>query len=151
MEDQHDLKSLVPQKLVDDWALIAIQRFQQSLQKKKIGVTGELFNSFKRQLFLAGGDVGAVVIKFLMYGRFRDMGVGNGVKAYERKTNKANLIAAKRYGADVSYIGRQPKRWYNKVRVSQTYKLQELLVSEMGDNIREWIASEFTGEIRMNP
>lgn len=150
MEEKHDIKSLVPQKLVDDWALIAIERFQQSLKKKKIGVTGELFDSFKRQLLLAGGDVGAVIIKFLMYGRFRDMGVGNGVKAYERKTNKANLIAAKRYGADVSYTGRQPKRWYNKIRIAQTYKLQELLISEMGENIREWIASEFSGEIRIN-
>lgn len=150
MEEKHDLKSLVPQKLVDDWALIAIERFQQSLKKKKIGVTGELFDSFKRQLLLTGGDVGAVIIKFLLYGRFRDMGVGNGVKAYERKTNKANLIAAKRYGADVSYTSRQPKRWYNKIRIAQTYKLQELLISEMGENIREWIASEFSGEIRIN-
>lgn len=150
MNEKNDLKSLVPQKLVDDWALIAIDRFQQSLKKRKIGITGELFNSFKRQLLLSGGDVGAVIIKFLMYGRFRDMGVGNGVKAYERQTNKANLIAAKRYGADVSYTSRQPKRWYNKVRMAQTYKLQELLSSEMGDNIREWIAAEFSGEIRIN-
>jgi len=150
MNEKNDLKSLVPQKLVDDWALIAIDKFQQSLMKKNIGITGELFNSFKRQLLLSGGDVGAVIIKFLMYGRFRDMGVGNGVKAYERQTNKANLIAAKRYGADVSYTSRQPKRWYNKVRMAQTYKLQELLSSEMGDNIREWIAAEFSGEIRIN-
>lgn len=146
----NEIGSLVPKQLVDEWSRIAILEFQKALDKKKIGVTGKLFNSFKRALEMSGGDVRATIIKFLMYGRFRDMGVGNGVKAYERKTNKANLIAAKRYGANVSYKSRQPKRWYNKPKVSQTLRLQELLVEEMGDKIGNWIASEFGGELTIS-
>lgn len=145
----NDIGSLVPKRLVDEWARIAILEFQKSLDKKKIGVTGKLFNSFKRALEMSGGDVQATIIKFLMYGRFRDMGVGSGVKAYERKTNKANLIAAKRYGANVSYSRRQPKKWYNKPKYAQTMRLQELLVESMGDKIGNWIASEFGGELSL--
>lgn len=149
-ENLKSIENLVPVQMVDAWANYAIKEFQKNLAKRKIGVTGALFNSFKKQLDLANGDVNAVTIKFLMYGRFRDMGVGNGLKAYERKTNKANLIASKRYGANVSYVGRQPKKWYNKPKVSQTLRLKELLVQEMGTKIQNWISAEFTQEIKVN-
>lgn len=139
-----DLTTIVPQRLVSEWARIAIERLQAALEKKKIGVTGELFNSFKRELENAGGDVGAVIIKFLMYGRFVDMGVGNGLKAYERKTNKANLVGARAYGANVSYNSRQPKRWYSKTKAAETWRLQELLIQDLGERIPAWIAEQWS-------
>lgn len=139
-----DLTTIVPQRLVSEWARIAIERLQAALEKKKIGVTGELFNSFKRELENAGGDVGAVIIKFLMYGRFVDMGVGNGLKAYERKTNKANLVGARAYGANVSYNSRQPKRWYSKTKAAETWRLQELLIRDLGERIPAWIAEQWS-------
>lgn len=139
-----DLTTIVPQRLVSEWARIAIERLQAALEKKKIGVTGELFNSFKRELENAGGDVGAVIIKFLMYGRFVDMGVGNGLKAYERKTNKANLVGARAYGANVSYKSRQPKRWYSKTKAAETWRLQELLIQDLGERIPAWIAEQWS-------
>lgn len=139
-----DLTTIVPQRLVSEWARIAIERLQAALEKKKIGVTGELFNSFKRELENAGGDVGAVIIKFLMYGRFVDMGVGNGLKAYERKTNKAKLVGARAYGANVSYNSRQPKRWYSKTKASETWRLQELLIRDLGERIPAWIAEQWS-------
>src|SRR5690606_12191359 len=139
-----DSTTIVPQRLVSEWARIAIERLQAALEKKKIGVTGELFNSFKRELENAGGDVGAVIIKFLMYGRFVDMGVGNGLKAYERKTNKANLVGARAYGANVSYNSRQPKRWYSKTKAAETWRLQELLIRDLGERIPAWIAEQWS-------
>lgn len=139
-----DLTTIVPQRLVSEWARIAIERLQAALEKKKIGVTRELFNSFKRELENAGGDVGAVIIKFLMYGRFVDMGVGQGVKAYERKTNRANLVGARAYGADVSYNRRQPKRWYSKTKAHETLRLQELLIEDLGERIPAWIAEQWS-------
>jgi len=145
-----DLISVVPKKVVDEWAVIAIKAFQESLQKKKIGISGALFNSFKRELVANGGDVAGVLIKFAMYGRFRDMGVGRGMKAYERKTNKSNLIGAKQYGANVSYSRRQGKRWYPKVKAHETMKLQEILVRDLGVNIGQWLSSEWRGSIQMN-
>lgn len=147
---EKDLLSVAPSRVVEDWAKYAIQAFQEALQKKKIGVTGALFNSFKRELVINGGDVGAVLLKFAMYGRFRDMGVGRGMKAYERKTNKANMIGAKAYGAEVSYSRRQAKRWYPKVKAHETMRLQEILIRDLGVNISNWVGSEWSGNIEMN-
>ena len=140
---------VAPYKVVSDWAMYAISALQEELEKKKVRLTGALFNSFKKELRAAGGDVQAVLIKFAMYGRFRDMGVGNGLKAYERKTNKMNLIGAKRYGAKVRYVGRQPKRWYPKRKTAETYRLSEILVEQMGVDITRWIADEFGSEMQI--
>lgn len=112
-------------------------------KSKNIGVTGALFNSFKQELVANGGNVGAVILKFAMYGRFRDMGVGRGMKAYERKTNKVNMIAAKAYGTKVSYSRRQAKRWYPKVKTYESLRLQEILVRDLGVNIQSWIATDW--------
>lgn len=137
-------------RTVEAWAEIAIKEFQKALDKKKIHDTRFLFESFKNELRSSGGDVQSVILRFAMYGRFVDMGVGRGVKAYERKSNKANLIAAKRYGANVSYNRRQPRRWYNKTKVSQTLRLQEILIRDLGNEITTWIADSFKGEIDVN-
>lgn len=112
---------------VDAWARITIDRFKKQLAKQNIRKSGALERSFTRELDLAGGDVQAVTIKFLMYGRFRDMGVGSGVKANERFTNKQNLVGAKSYDANVEYARRQPKRWFNKPKMAQIYRLREIL------------------------
>ncbi|MFD2741969.1 hypothetical protein [Sphingobacterium populi] len=137
---------LVPRRIVSAWAKYAIDHFQESLRKHKIGITQNLFNSFKRQLEMNGGDVEAVMIKFAMYGRFRDMGVGRGVKAYERKTNKANLIASKRYGANVSYASRQPKRWYSKLKTAESLRLQEILIEDLGHRIPAWLGEQWSDQ-----
>lgn len=112
---------------VDAWAKYAIERFKKELKKKKIGKSGELERSFSKALQLRDGDVEAVMIAFNMYGRFRDMGVGRGLSAYERFTNRANQAAAKSYGAKVDYVHRGAKRWFNKPKMSQIYKLGEIL------------------------
>lgn len=143
MNDQ-ELMNLVPRQVVSDWALYAVERFQEQLQKKKIGVTGSLFNSFKRLLEMNGGDVGAVMITFAMYGRFVDMGVGNGIKAYERKTNRANLVGARAYGANVSYVKRGAKKWYSKTKTAESLRLQEILIRDLGQKIPSWIAEQWS-------
>ncbi len=122
-------------KEINQWASIAIERLQKEIRKKKIGVTDNLYRSFEKEVQKSGGNVQAVFIRFAMYGRFRDMGVGNGMKAFERKSNKKNLIASKRYGADVTYSRRQPKRWFNKPKMAQIYKLREILAKSMGDAV----------------
>lgn len=147
MENDFDITRIAKPHTVEAWARYTIIEFQKALDRLKIGVTRKLFNSFKKELQVNNGDVHAVLLKFLMYGRFRDMGVGRGMKAYERKTNKANLIAAKRYGADVEYSRRQPKRWYSKTRWAQTMRLSEILIRDLGDDISHWITDSFEGEV----
>lgn len=142
-----ELEQIAKRSTVEAWARIAIIKFQKAIESKKIIDTRHLFNSFKKELRDNGGDVQAVLLKFAMYGRYRDMGVGRGMKAYERKTNKANLIAAKSYGANVSYVSRQPKRWYNKTRIRETLKLQEILIRDLGNDISKWVSTTFGGEV----
>lgn len=143
-----ELDQIAKRSTVEAWAAITIKEFQKALEKKKIIDTRHLFNSFIKELRANGGDVQAVLLKLAMYGRYQDMGVGRGMKAYERKTNKANLIAAKRYGANVSYVSRQPRKWYNKVRFSQTLRLQEILIRDLGDDINKWVLASFEGEVK---
>lgn len=149
MEDKQskELDLIAKRLVVDEWARITIKEFQKSIEKKKLVDTRHLLNSFTKELKSNGGDVNAVLLKFAMYGRYRDMGVGRGMKAYQRKTNKANLIAAKRYGANVSYVRRQPKRWFNKTRIRETLRLQEILIRDLGHDIRTWIADSFEGKV----
>lgn len=134
--------------LIDDWARIAIDRYKKEIAKKNIGVSGALSRSFQKEITVSGGDVKAVYIRFLMYGRFRDMGVGRGLKAYERKINKEFLIAAKTYGANVEYVRRQPKRWFNKPKMAQIYKLREILAKELDHavvtNIQDFFSDDMT-------
>lgn len=147
-DNKQDLNTVIaPYRVVNDWAKYAIQALQEELDKKKIRITGALFNSFKKELRASQGNVQEVLIKFAMYGRFRDMGVGRGLKAYERRTNKMNLIGAKRYGANVDYIGRQPKRWYPKRKMREIHRLSEILADEMGEEVVNWMAGEFAGDV----
>ncbi|MFD2163656.1 hypothetical protein ACFSJU_14700 [Paradesertivirga mongoliensis] len=119
---------------VDQWSRYTIERFQKSIRQKKIGKSGALERSFGRKMQSSGGELHEVSISFLMRGRFRDMGVGRGLKAYERNSNKASQLGAK-VGANVSYVHRAPKRWLNKTKMSQVYKLNEILGKSTGKSV----------------
>lgn len=117
--------------ILSDWLRIFLEKLRRELKLKNIGKTQALSNSIKGELLRNGGDISAVLAKFSMYGRFVDMGVGNGVKAYERKSNSADRTAAKRYGANVSYSTRKPKRWINKRKMAEVYRLSEILAESV--------------------
>jgi hypothetical protein len=146
-EDLH--KRINMRGTVDAWARYAIAAFQSQLKKKRVGQSQQLFNSFARELKLSGGDVTAVMIRFNFYGRFRDMGVGRGVSSHEVKSNKQNLIAAKKYGADVDYTRRQPKRWYAKEKVHQTLRLKEILIKEMGIELVNGLENSLAANLKI--
>lgn len=116
---------------VDAWAKITIEKFQASLKKKGIGVTDDLYNSFVKQVNGSRDEMVSVMIKFNFYGRLRDMGVGRGLSAHERSSNSTNRRGA-RLGAQVSYTSRSPKKWYNKTKTSQLYRLREILSEDLG-------------------
>lgn len=135
--------------IADDWAKITIERWKTAIKDKGIGLTQSLINSFNHELQMAGNDVKVVTLRFNFYGRFRDMGVGRGLKAYERGTNKQNLIGAKRYGANVRYVGRQPKKWYNKIKQAETFRLGELLATAEGKKLIQNIEADFSNTITL--
>jgi hypothetical protein len=135
---------------VDGWAKITIDLWQKELRKKKIGITDDLYNSFQKQVQRKGSEIAEIILKFKMYGRFRDMGVGNGLKAYERGSNKQDRTASKRYGANVGFSDRSEKRWLNKIKTAQTYRLSEILGQRAGTALIKDFINTNTVSIQIN-
>ena len=136
--------------MVDEWARYTIEAWRKELRKKKIGVTDELYQSFTHQLQRNQTELLGVLLKFKFYGRLRDMGVGNGVKAYEVKENVANLIAKKRYGANVQSVNRRPGRWFNKIKTHQSHRLREILAEKAGVEISTNVADILNNSSEIN-
>lgn len=134
----------------DGWAKVTIEVWQKELRKRKIGVTDELYNSFKSQVQRNQQELLTILLKFKFYGLFRDMGVGRGLKAYERGTNKANATAVRQYGSDLRYTKRSPKKWLNKKKMGQVYRLRELLAERMNTVVSENVRNHFTNQPEFN-
>lgn len=119
----------------EGWAQGTIRAWQKELRKKGIGITDELYNSFAAEVKIQQEELVGVMFRFLYYGRLRDMNVGRGLKAYERSNNTANASGARRYGANVDFVNRRQKRWYNKPKMAQIYRLRELLSQRMSQTV----------------
>lgn len=140
MKDLH--KILEIKGKLDQWAQITIGKFQKELRRQKIGVTDELYNSFVAQVQQEHDELLGIVLKFKFYGRLRDMGVGRGLIAHARGLNRADRAGAA-VGANVSFINRRPKKWYNKTKMSQVYRLKEILGSDMGRDASAYVTDAF--------
>jgi hypothetical protein len=136
--------------MVDAWARYTIQAWRAELRKKKIGVTDELYRSFSSQIQRNSKELTGVLLKFKFYGRLRDMGVGKGVHAFEVKNNVSNLIAAKRYGANVKYVSRKPGKWFNKIKTHETHRLREILAEKAGIAISTSVADILNNSSEIN-
>lgn len=102
------------QQTVEEWAKYVIERWEQEIIRLRVSRTNQLLNSFKNFVITqSNGNVEKIEFVFEYYGKFVDMGVGNGVKMGE-----------------VEYSNRKPKPWYNKVFFGQVKKLGELLAEQ---------------------
>lgn len=146
LQDRIDLR-----KKVDEWAEITIDKFQKSIKKQGIGVSNDLIDSFTKQVITDRDEMVALLIKFKFYGRLRDMGVGRGIKAFERSGNAADRRGANS-GAKVSYVNRKPRKWYNKTKTAQLYRLREILGEDIGREATSYINDAFNqmGDVNMN-
>lgn len=108
-----------------EWASYATQHFQQNLDKqlynkrsrKPTRRSGELRRTWYQNV-QAGQGIDRVMIRFLMYGRFLDMGVGRGSSHTDRVVNRQlrlGRMARKRVG------------WYAKQKGYETHRLREIL------------------------
>jgi hypothetical protein len=113
-------------KVATDWAMITIQRFKRQIDKRKIGQTGKLFNSFVSNIIKnSDGTPWKIELSFLFYGRFVDMGVGKGVKVgriQEEKTLRGRAAIFKQ--------PRKAKPWYSKTKAAETRALAEVMARE---------------------
>jgi hypothetical protein len=109
------------------WAYITVKNWHQNLQKKKIGQSGDLDDSFKEEV---KGEEPNEVVTFLFnyYGKFVDMGVGKGVKMGDVK----ELSMSRRLLGRNSVTPRRAKKWYSKELSFQTYRLSKIMQEKYG-------------------
>lgn len=121
--------------LISGWLNLFLDKLRREMRLKNVSATGALERSITGQMLQNGGNISEVLTKFAMYGRFVDMGVGKGVKAYERYTNSQNRIGAERYGARVHHEPRRPKKWLNRRKMAEVYRLRELLAEKIAGQL----------------
>ncbi len=135
------------------WATYSVEHFQAELDKKVYGVkttkSGYKYARVKQVLgnlrkswwhtVQAGSGVDRVMIEFLLYGRFVDMGVGRGTSHTSRVVNRQLKL------------GRSPrvrKPWYSKRKSYEIKRLREILAEQ---NINLMVDSiESALNIRLN-
>lgn len=99
---------------IEAWANIVIERWEQKIERLKIGSTGQLVKSFQQHVQThANGDPELITFTFEYYGKFVDMGVGRGVTVHQSE-----------------FTGRRAKPWYSKVFFSQLEKLKDILAEK---------------------
>lgn len=134
---------------IDKWARFTVERWRRRQKDLKIRNTGNLSRSLRYAMQMSGRDVTGVTFSFPLYGRFVDMGVGSGVKAFERGSNAQNRVGAKRTGADVEFSERKTKRWFNKPKMARIYVLKELLAGRLANGVQTQVA-ESMGNLEMS-
>jgi hypothetical protein len=112
------------------WADITIKRWRQRLVKLSAIQSNHLWQSFARDVIeQANGDIAKIVMTFLFYGRFIDMGVGRGTKVGGVRENAANRkIVGKMLGNR-----RKPKKWYSKTLAAEVMRLTEIMGKSYAD------------------
>ncbi|HMT28923.1 MAG TPA: hypothetical protein PKD91_06570 [Bacteroidia bacterium] len=133
-------------EVITEWLAIAVERFQQSIKEKKIGVTKSLFNSFITNILSSsGGNISRVEIQFLFYGRYIDMGVGRGFPIGGRRTNK-DFDRFRSKDGRLKQMGRKPKKWYSKTRAYEVGQLTRLLAEQYGMQTAKSVETALDGE-----
>ncbi|RYD78049.1 MAG: hypothetical protein EOP53_11895 [Sphingobacteriales bacterium] len=118
------------QKLTGEaWADITIKNWQVKINKIGIGTTNDLYESFRRHVFMAAnGDINKIELAYEWYGSMVDMGVGRGTKLGDVRENAlSRRIEGKSRGN-----ARRPKKWKSSSLFSDQIRLSEILAEKYG-------------------
>lgn len=121
---------------VQAWADITIKEWITKV--RALGIhDGALLSSFVNHVFWsAGGDLRRVEFAFLYYGKFVDMGVGNGVN----KDTRDALISA-------GFTRRRPKPWFTSTFYNEVAVLRHKLSERLAQNTQLAIIHGLQGGI----
>lgn len=118
---------------LEKWAQYVIERWESKIVSLNIGDTYQLLHSFASTVYMeSGGDKARIEFLFNFYGKFVDMGVGNGITV-ENRWNSGHA--------------RKRKLWYSPVFFGQVKRLAEIIARNYAKisvtSIRE--SAEFGG------
>jgi hypothetical protein len=124
--------TLTPHQLAEQWLTITVERFVANIRKLRIGNTGQLLASFRKEVIAAAGaDQMRLRLSYALYGQFVDMGVGRGMGAGQRKGSDGYERVRNSRGR-LRRHERKAKRWYSTEMAHQTHRLSELLLDLYG-------------------
>ena len=149
MSDQH----LNPRETAKYWAKYTVERFIESIDKRKIGnyrpskkspreaaKYGKLRDSFVQEvLHNSNGDMQYIRLSFWYWGKMVDMGVagrrskGKGPNRYKKPR-----------------IDRRKKKWYSLVAEKEVFKLGRMMQEKYGIKSTNVILNEIPPRVNIN-
>jgi hypothetical protein len=140
--------ALQKDRMISDWAKYTVQRLQESIyDRESAAATRELMRSIKMELIKAGGDIERVILKFLQYGRFYDMGVGRGVPI--GAAGSGAFSAARNNDGTLKQYRRKPVKWFSPVYYREVQKFNQLYVELFREGIPVQIAEALTQNVTL--
>ena len=85
-----------------------IHLFEQSIAQNNLINKGELLNSLDYEVKASGDFGGELLVKFITYGRFQDMGAGKKKKKSQQEELLASFIKRRKKNE------RKPVKWYTR-------------------------------------
>lgn len=110
------------------WAQITIKELRKSIAAKNVGSSGDLYKSFTYKIDVgANGMPTKVTIGFLFHGKFVDMGVGNGIRLENVKSNRE--VWQNKSKSERGKL-RKPKKWYSPTMYLEYQRAAEILAEK---------------------
>jgi hypothetical protein len=138
--------------VLNDWANIAIERFQKSLKRYVYNShssrpkrrSKNLYNNWKRTILGDKNSLsGSVTLRFLLYGRFVDWGVGGYVSSQDREVNRMLGLGNKREK-------RLSKPWYSRTKSKEVGQLRRIVLKRFGLIVAESVESVLSLSFTIN-
>lgn len=118
---------------VEGWLDITIDKFHEALDDYDVGqLDGDLWRSIMGEVIRSGQEPNQVIIKFLQYGRFRDMRVG-----------RSRPMSSAKQGL------RKKAPWFSKTKTREIARLRELLATNLVDRSIEEVHKAFSEGINI--
>lgn len=114
-----------------DFIRITQEKLERSAWMLDVRQEGDLLDSFSRRITMRSGLVSGE-IRFNFYGRFVDMGVGNGVTLIEKQTGRALTN-----NRNPSRIARKAKPWFSPVWIREREKLSGVIARDIAQATSE--------------
>jgi len=133
MAEQEQTPELL--QLIDKWLDIVVDQLHNALDEYDIGkLDGDLWKSITGSIVSSGGSVQEVIVKFMQYGRFVDMGVGKGMPiGSQRKLGKKQYSKNRNGSGQLLSHNRKSKPWYSKTKYREIARLRELMADSLSD------------------
>ena len=122
---------------------IVNERFQRSIRRHDIGHEGDLSESLKSRAWQQGGTLGGRTT-FNFYGRFVDMGVGNGVTLSEASSGVSLTSTRKGYRRK-----RRAKKWYSSTLAHESSQLAKVFASAQAGQLAQQTAAQLRNSIEI--